>query len=491
MAKEQIEREDKYEVGQQFVLPDLASLAPVGGRVEIRPLRLESAYFDTADGDLLARGLTLRRRTGTTDEGWQLKVPTGDSRTEVRLDLTSATSVPRELRNLTAGARLGRPLRRTVVIRTERTVHRIVDDAGQLLLEVADDQVHAYAPGKSSVLLSGWREIEAELAPSGDREILTRASLLLSAAGATLSRSPNKVARALGAAAPVTLRTKSKRRARTAGDVLQPYLADQDEALITGDLLLRRGYDAIHPTRVATRRLRSTLRIYADFFEPSRAEELDVELAWYAGLLGSVRDPDVQRARLLNAVEKLPQELVVGPVAARIEEHLRAEKELHQATLKRAMNSQRYLKLLQETAQWATEPPFTPAAGKKPDALRGAVEAGAKKAAKHLQAGLRSGEDEELHKARKAGKRARYAAELAQPVLGKKAEASVARYERLQDILGDHQDSIGAAAQLRSIGASTSALPGENGFTFGLLYAAQQHQAERSRAKAVRWAAKM
>ena len=49
----------------------------------------------------------------------------------------------------------------------------------------------------------------------------------------------------------------------------------------------------------------------------------------------------------------------------------------------------------------------------------------------------------ELHKARKAGKRARYAAELGRPVLGKKkATNSVHRYRNLQDILGEHHDAV-------------------------------------------------
>ena len=85
---------------------------------------------------------------------------------------------------------------------------------------------------------------------------------------------------------------------------------------------------------------------------------------------------------------------------------------------------------------------------------------------KHLAAGLGpTGTDEELHKARKAGKRARYAAELAHDVLGKKAKTSIDRYKDLQDILGDQQDGFVAADLLRRIAASTPARPDENGLT--------------------------
>ena len=61
--------------------------------------------------------------------------------------------------------------------------------------------------------------------------------------------------------------------------------------------------------------------------------------------------------------------------------------------------------------------------------LQGPVQAAAKKVVKHLAAGLGTGGvDEELHKARKAGKRARYAAEPAHPVLGKQTKNSISRY---------------------------------------------------------------
>ena len=107
--------------------------------------------------------------------------------------------------------------------------------------------------------------------------------------------------------------------------MLGGYLAEQDDALIAGDLTLRRGLGGIHPTRVATRRLRSTLRVFADFLDPARAQAFDAELSWYAGLLGGVRDREVQRARFTAAIAELPEELVLGPVGSRIEQHLLTE----------------------------------------------------------------------------------------------------------------------------------------------------------------------
>jgi CHAD domain-containing protein len=488
VASEHLERETKYDAGADVVLPNLEVIVPDGGRVESSVLRLDSVYFDTETYDLLTMGITLRSRTGTTDTGWQLKVPTGDARTEIRLDPTGTqTTVPKEMSTLVAGVRRGRALLHIVTVRTDRTAHRVLAGDGQLVVEVADDTVDAVAPGQGSATLSSWREIEAELGPAADDTTLTAVGNLLTGAGATPSASANKVAKALGITPP---EDHAPRNGRTAGDVIHGYLTEQDQALITGDLALRRGLGGIHPTRVATRRFRSTLRVFAAYVDPDRAQALDTELSWYAALLGQVRDREVQRARFAAAIADLPEEQVLGPVAARIEQHLLAEQIQHQQTLDKAMNGRRYLALLQESARWVNDPPFTGLATEKPAALRGAVRSAAKKVTEHLAAGLGpGGNDEELHKARTAGERARYATELAGPVLGKKTKKAVKQYQELQDILGDVRDGVVAADLLRRIAAGTPDHPDENGFTYGLLYAQEIHRTQESRRLAEAWAA--
>jgi len=50
--------------------------------------------------------------------------------------------------------------------------------------------------------------------------------------------------------------------------------------------------------------------------------------------------------------------------------------------------------------------------------------------------------DETLHEIRIKGKRARYAAELVQAIVGKPAERFIAKVKELQDVLGEHQDAL-------------------------------------------------
>lgn len=68
--------------------------------------------------------------------------------------------------------------------------------------------------------------------------------------------------------------------------------------------------------RVATRRLRSTLRTFRGLWDRPRSEALRDELKWLGVQLGRVRDGQVMATALAGAVHREPPELVAGPVAA-------------------------------------------------------------------------------------------------------------------------------------------------------------------------------
>src|SRR5260370_34820556 len=74
-ATEHLETELKFEVGLDFVLPDLGALA--GGEAVTAPdvALLGASYFDTADLRLAKARITLRRRTGGGEAGGPLKLP--------------------------------------------------------------------------------------------------------------------------------------------------------------------------------------------------------------------------------------------------------------------------------------------------------------------------------------------------------------------------------------------------------------------------------
>src|SRR3979409_549596 len=103
---EVLERERKWEVDDDFVLPSLDDIVP-GGEVEHSTIELTGAYFDTVDRDLPAHGLLLRRE-GAGDACWQLKGPDSNGRIEIRYPL--ADTMPSDLSALLTGVRLGKQL---------------------------------------------------------------------------------------------------------------------------------------------------------------------------------------------------------------------------------------------------------------------------------------------------------------------------------------------------------------------------------------------
>jgi inorganic triphosphatase YgiF len=199
---EQIETERKYDVDTGFVLPDLTG---AGGSVSMAPpdvQQLEATYFDTDDLRLIGARITLRRRTGGDDAGWHIKLPVGgDTRREVHFPLgPPGRVVPAEIATEVARWSGGAPLRPVARLETHRTVRRLLGESGEVLAEVADDQVTGSRPDpadpESWRLQDTWREVEVEL-KSGTPELLDAAAAGLAAAGARPSRSASKLARVL------------------------------------------------------------------------------------------------------------------------------------------------------------------------------------------------------------------------------------------------------------------------------------------------------
>jgi CHAD domain-containing protein len=90
--------------------------------------------------------------------------------------------------------------------------------------------------------------------------------------------------------------------------------------------------------------------------------------------------------------------------------------------------------------------------------------------------GPAEGSNQGLHEVRKSAKRARYAVEPAVPVSGKPAMRLAIWMKALPIVLGEHQDSVAAQSLLLEL-AIAAQESGENGFTFGLLYAQERTRA--------------
>jgi inorganic triphosphatase YgiF len=202
-----LEIERKYSVGAGFGMPDLSAVPGVTAVTSPKTYHLTAVYLDTPGFRLALARITLRRRTGGTDAGWHLKLPAGTARREVHAPLgTGPDAVPAELAGLVSGVTGGQPLRPIARLQTTRTVRHLLDAAGQVLAEVADDQVRGSLPGpggagdaESWQEASAWREVEVEL-DRGTADLLDAAGDVLFAAGAELSPAASKLGLLLTAA---------------------------------------------------------------------------------------------------------------------------------------------------------------------------------------------------------------------------------------------------------------------------------------------------
>ena len=479
------EVERKFDADPGLPLPDLTGAA--GSVSEAVESQLDATYFDTADARLARHRITLRRRTGGDDAGWHLKLPAGpDERTEVRLPLGRATrtvpaSLAREVRTIAGD----RPLVPIATLHTTRIERRLLDTDGNALAVVADDTVHGQRPTDAAVEESTWREVEVELL-DGDRAFLDAVSGRLRAAGLTTSASSSKLARVLGdfaaAPAPAVPDAMSWARRATTGAVVLAYLQEHVDQLVTCGRGVRSDEpDALHDMGIATRRLRSTLATYRKLLDRARTDPIREELNWLGEALGQPRDAEVLHWRVLDLAAAQPDEFDPGPIRDRINSELDSRHRSALAELQKALNGDRYFRLLNTLGDLLADPPLTAQAGKPArkqlPSLIGRVARRVDRAARAVPRDpTPQARDQGLHEVRKWAKRSRYAAESAIPVAGKPARRLATRMELLQNVLGEHQDSVTAQALLREL-AMTDHLSGESGFAFGLLYARERARA--------------
>ncbi|MGW0630308.1 CYTH and CHAD domain-containing protein [Streptomyces sp. NPDC002758] len=484
MADEKREIERKYE-SDDSGLPDLTGVGKVATVLDQGVVELDATYYDTADECLARHAITLRRRTGGSDAGWHLKFPVApDVRDEIHAPLSD--TLPRSLAALIRSRVRDAELRPVVRLRSARDLRHLVDADGRLLAEVSVDEVTAdrlSGPGEGGK--AQWTEIEVELADDVDPAFLDKVEKRLRKAGVRPSASPSKLARALAETAPPEKKRKQPKTAaepETAGDHVLAYVRAQRDAIVELDPAVRRDEcDSVHSMRVATRRMRSAFRSYGKVLDRTVTDPIRDELKWLAGELGVDRDREVLTERITTALGDLPRTLVSGPVRARLRTWANARRGGSRRRLIGVLDSQRYLTLLGTLDALVADPPLRAAAAGKPEKVIAKVvqkDYATLSALVEQAIELPPGHDRDLalHEARKKAKRTRYAAEAATPALGDPAAALTKSMKSLQNLLGDHQDSVMARQALLELAALAHAA-GESSFTYGLLYGREEQRA--------------
>jgi CHAD domain-containing protein len=477
-----LEREAKLQAPAGFRLPELGGDGLVAKGME--PQRLVTVYVDTHDLRIARWGSSLRHRQGEGQEkGWTVKLPSPTNgsrlvRTEVNFEGDDARKLPTAAADLVRAYVRGQELAPVARLKTVRRGVEIGDDAGRRLAVVTDDEV-SVMDGRR--VASRFRELEIELDPEADdgvSEILI--DRLMRAGAGPLDNVP-KLVRALGprAASPPDVEVAELDEHATVADVVRRELATSVVRLLSHDAGVRLGEDpeAVHQARVATRRVRSALRTFRDVLDPEWGGSLRDRLKQVADALGAVRDTEVLRDRLRSREPSLPEgdrkgleELVTMLESIRDEARER---------LLAAIREETYVALLDELVEAAREPRvLEDAAGAAAvSELRPALERPWQHLEHAVEQAPEDASDASLHAVRIRAKRARYAAEAVSPVFGKRAEAFAQAAARLQDVLGDHQDSVVARAWLRE-----AAEGGADAFVAGELAAIEAQAAADARA---------
>ncbi|MCU4183985.1 CYTH and CHAD domain-containing protein [Acidiferrimicrobium sp. IK] len=509
MAKRSVESEVKLEAGAGFVTPDLGGLGGGVVAVSLPEQRLTATYVDTPDLRLMRSGVTLRHRHEVAPgqplvSEWTLKLPLpGDGPMLVRRELRwpgPVEDLPAEAGALVRAWQRSTPLdvvARLVTIR-QRTALRAPD--GEVLAEMDDDVVSVMDGPR---LTARFREIELEVtgrdAPGLVKEVVGR----LERAGARRGDDRPKVVRALGApaSAPPDVAAVALGRQATVAEVVRAALADGYLRIVRhhAGVHLDEDIEDVHQARVATRRLRSDLRFLRHSMDREWVRATREELGWLAASLGAVRDADVLAERLRDHGASLPDD--DSPAVAELLAILAAERAAALRKLVEAVDSPRYVALLDRLAAAVADPPMASPATPDPTAaseVAGMPEPAAPESAgvlppaddldlsaesppleevpapgdvrarsmlapavarpmRHLKAAVdaldKRPSDDQLHQVRIAAKRLRYACETAAPVSGKDAWALGRAAADLQTVLGDFHDTVVAAAWLRRVGA--------------------------------------
>jgi CHAD domain-containing protein len=288
-----------------------------------------------------------------------------------------------------------------------------------------------------------FRELEVELVETGDEAVLAGIADTLRAAGATDTDGRPKVFHVLGLDAP-------KPPPPVAPDALAiehliAMLRKQLHELLVHDPGTRRGADPedLHRMRVAVRRWRALLRAATPMLKPKWVRKLRNRLEWLGDALGPVRDLDVLRDYLRAEAALLArgEQQAIKPLL----EALTAERARAQVRMLDALRSPRYGRLL-ERLEEAVERPRVVVADVSLKAI-------AAEEFVRLERSVRghgpAPSDDELHATRIQGKRARYAAELAESSVGGAATKFIRAATEVQDILGEHQDAAVAEDRIR------------------------------------------
>ena len=232
--------------------------------------------------------------------------------------------------------------------------------------------------------------------------------------------------------------------------------------------------EELHDMRVATRRLRAALALFAEVL-PVRARVFREELGWLGRVLGAVRDLDVQQEGLAD----MAAATAGWSAGARPEDHdplaelsalLGRERDAARAEMLSALDSVRWERLARGLSVMVQQGPARRSVATREPAVIGMpdlVVVRHDKVAKAAKRAKKSGVVSDFHRLRIACKRLRYALEFSSEVYGGRTARFVRQLTALQDELGLMQDAEVASNRLAELATGEGHLPPATVFVMG------------------------
>jgi CHAD domain-containing protein len=450
------------------------------------PLTHEDRYLDTDDWLLYRAGVALRLRAegarvmleaksvrSASEEAlerteWAQAAPPGDPPWPAGLPEGPVAALLQPLGSLRALERL----RVVARIRNVRKTWRWLR-GDETLGSVTVDQVEigpagdAAGNGRPGAPASSYREIEIETLNGADEALGEVRRAIEGRLGLSASGETKLEAALLASGARLPERDERAFLLHPGDrllDVAWKTVGRHFGRMLWNEAGTRLGIDAeyLHDMRVATRRLRTGLDVFADALPEETRESFTRDLRWVGRGLGRVRDTDVHLGRVAALrAEGSDLERAALSVFARSLEIRRAKQRVR---LLQRLDCERYAEALARLRAWvdAGPPAAAPgsAAGLPAYSSAHRLIAGRHRALlEAYEAAQRTLAPADLHATRIAAKRLRYCVEYFAGLEGPGAARRAKRLARFQDFLGDRQDMATLLLRMRKYAET---IPGDD-----------------------------
>ncbi len=456
------------EIEYKFTLPNpgaypalLQSLRALGCDLQQpRTINQEDIYLDTFDWRLFRHNLSLRLRRSAGRAVYTLKnleqMEGGRAeRREIECEATGKINDPGDVTAAEITAEIAeiiypRRLIGHIAIRTRRLAANVVYPDGTEV-EIVFDAARFHGEGLEKTAADRLFEIEIEL-KKGTAEALNVLAQNIAETFSLIPSSQSKLETAIKRLGiifpaknpPSELTVRPEDRLDAAVKKILSFQLHRLQEHIPGTIA-DIDTEFVHQARVATRKMRSLLRMCADAIPQRSAEYFAGELLWLGTLFGGVRDLDVFSLNL----SKIKNDINFAPdrAMAILHRQIQQERAALLADLKEVLSSTRWrifsLRLSTFTTRRPALHPLAPLAlSTVSQTAPSIISALFNKAIAQGNHVLLKPKLSNFHKLRIQFKKLRYASEFFNPAFDNRLSMFIADVVKIQDCLGELQDTV-------------------------------------------------